>query len=304
MGNIGIDKILITTKDFRVKDLKNTVVFGRNVSIKQGGAALPIYSDLNDNKIDANSFYHNGKKAIYDISTKGLAIHFNPSKQLHPFNLISAGDTLNKHLAEVEKEMHSIGIVTSLAAPDGYYIGNKSHQTIFYNKAKELKHSKVEAITPENFARLESRFKSTDAVKRYTTITSLNELKRIDAADIDSMYKSHLNKSVFTRSQLGTQMLIDFNNEIQLYSTLKSQMPKGYFNYWLNINSIDALLVRFGSIEGIKQFLSDAGENRMTIHRNIEKLQEIIATRGVILSSRNEVTPITLLHEIKEKFAA
>ena len=55
---------------------------------------------------------------------------------------------------------------------------------MFDNKAKELKHSKVDAITPEHFARLESRFKSTDAVKRYTTITSLNELKRIDAADI------------------------------------------------------------------------------------------------------------------------
>jgi hypothetical protein len=99
-------------------------------------------------------------------------------------------------------------------------------------------------------------------------------------------------------------MLIDFENEAQLFNSLKAQMPKGYFSYWLNINSIDALLIRFGSIEGVKQFLSNAGENRMTIHRNIEKLQEIIATRGVILSSRNEVTPITLLHEIKEKFAA
>lgn len=342
MDTIGIDKILITTKDYRIKDLSDRSIFGRNRTEPQGGAALPIYSDLNDNKYDANSFYHNGKKAIYDISTKGLAIHFNPSKELHPYNLVSAGDTLNKKIAEVEKEMQSIGIVTNIdtmklsrfdlaknqsmqyplpmyhealkylkgkrsdsrTAPDGYYIGNKSHETIFYNKSKELKFRKVDAITPDNFARFEPRFKSTDAVKRYTTITSLNDLKKVDATDIDSMYKSYLNKVIFTRSKLGTQMLIDFNSEAQLFNSLKAQMPKGYFNYWLNINSIDSLLIRFGSIEGVKLFLVNAGENRMTIHRNIEKLQEIIATRGIILSSQNEVTPITLLHEIKEKFAA
>lgn len=342
MNKIGIDKILLTTKEFRVKNLSDTNIFGRNVNIQQGGAPLPIYSDLDNNRIDANSFYHNGQKGIYDISTKGLAISFNPSKDLHPYNLISTGVELNNRIEDIKKELNSIGILTDIntmklsrfdlaknnqmqyplpmyheglkllkgkrsdsrSAPDGFYVGNKSHETIFYNKGKELKHRKIEAITPDNYLRVEPRYRNTDAVKRYTTIASTYDLINIDSSDIDTMYKSYLQNVIFSRAKVGSQMLIDFDNEIQVYNALKKQMPKGYFNYWLQINSIDTLLDMFGSIDNVKRFLSDAGETRQTIHRNINKIKELIATRGVLSSSRKDVTPISLLNEIQEKFVA
>jgi hypothetical protein len=342
MDNVGIDKILLTTKEFGVKNLSNTDIFGRNVSIKQGGGELPIYRDIEGTPIQANSFYHNGQKAIYDISTKGLAIAFNPSKDLHPYNLISTGKELNNRIEDIKTELKSIGILTDInamklsrfdlaknqpmdfplpmyneglkflkgkrsdsrSAPDGYYVGNKSHETIFYNKGKELKFRKVEAITPENFLRVEPRFRNTDSVKRYTTIQSVYDLTNIDSSDIETMYKTYLKNVIFSRSKFGSQILIDFDNEIKFYNSIKSKMPKGYFNYWLQINSIDSLLNMFGSVENVKRFLTDAGENRMTIHRNLSKVKELIATRGILSSTRKEVTPISLLNEIREKFVA
>jgi hypothetical protein len=341
MENIGIDKIALTTKDFRVKDLSNTNIFGRNVSIRQGGAELPIYSDLSENKIEANNFYHNGKCAIYDIShNKGLNIHFNPSKVLHPYNLVSTGTELNSHLQAIKKEMGSIGVLTNLdtmnlsrldlaknmemshpllvyqdgfrllkgkrsdsrTAPDGFYVGNKSHETIFYDKGKELKYNKVTAITPENYLRAEIRYKKSDAVKRYSTFNNCFDLMSADPTDISGIYKTYLNDVIFSRSKIGTQMLIDFDSEIEIYNNLKAQMPKGYFGYWLQINSIDRLMNMFGSIENVKRFLTDAGENRMTIYRNIERIKELIATRGSLSTKRNEVTPLSLLAEVKQKF--
>jgi hypothetical protein len=118
------------------------------------------------------------------------------------------------------------------------------------------------------------------------------------------MYKTYLKNVIFSRSKFGSQILIDFDNEIKFYNSIKSKMPKGYFNYWLQINSIDSLLNMFGSVENVKRFLTDAGENRMTIHRNLSKIKELIATRGILSSTRKEVTPISLLNEIREKFVA
>ena len=192
----------------------------------------------------------------------------------------------------------------SRSAPDGYYVGNKSHETIFYNKGKELKFRKIDAITPENFLRVEPRFRNTDSVKRYTNIQSVYDLTNIDSSDIETIYKTYLKNVIFSRSKFGSQVLIDFDNEIKFYNSIKSKMPKGYFNYWLQINSIDSLLNMFGSVENVKRFLIDAGENRMTIHRNLSKVKELIATRGILSSTRKEVTPISLLNEIREKFVA
>jgi hypothetical protein len=188
--------------------------------------------------------------------------------------------------------------------PDSYSIGNKTHSTIFYDKQKELKYSKIEAITPNNFLRGEARFLKTPGVKRYTTIQNAYELKNVDPSDIDSMYKMYLQNVIFARSNMGDQMLIDFENEIQIYNSLKQKMPKGYFNYWLQLNSIDSLFSTFGSIDNVKTFLESTGENRMTIYRNINKLKELITTRGFLARGKKEVTPTSLLNEIRMKFVA
>lgn len=340
MNKIGIDKISLTTKEFRLENLN---LLGRKLNIAPNETnVLPMYTDLKGKQVEANSLYFNGG-ATYDISAKGLMVTFNPSKNLHPFNLTSTGKELNNQIKLVEKELKSIGIVTNIEdmklsrfdlaknqtmqhpqsmyhdglkylkgkrsesrqAPDGFYIGNKSHESLFYNKYKQLKYDKIEVIAPERLARFEARFRNTETVRRYTTISSLNELKSIENEDIDSMYKTYLNKVVFTRVNIGIQSLIDFESEAQLYQSLKSQYPKGYFNYYLNLNSAEYVLSKFGSMENFIRFLESVGENRMSIHRKVNKLKDLISTHSFLSSKKGkQVTPLTLLNEIKERFAA
>lgn len=339
MDTIGIDKILLTTKEFR---LENLTLLGRKSNIKPNNdSTLPIFKDLQGSSVEANSLYFNGG-ANYDISGKGLMVSFNPSKSSHPYNLTSTGKELNNVIGLVEREMKSIGILANIdsmklsrldlaknqvmtypvgmyhdglrylkgkrsesrAAPDGFYIANKSHETLYYNKFKELKFNKIDIIAPEQLARLEARLKKTDSVKRYTDINSLKELRTLEHTDIDFLYKSYLNKVVFTRANIGVQSLIDFDSEVQLFKTLKAQKPKGYFNYWLTLNSVEALLNNFGSIENVVRFLEQAGENRMSIHRHVVKLKDLISTRAFLSANKKEVTPMLLLNEIKERFAA
>lgn len=339
---VGIDKILISTPDYAVKDLTNRDVWGANINYKPGSGALPLYSDYSGNQIEANNFYHNGKKATYDINQRGLSITFNPSKAYHPYNLTTTGDDLNRYVDEVVKELNTIGLRANIdtmklnrvdvaqnnsmsfpvnvyqnglrylkgkrqesrEAPNGYYVSNKQHQAIFYDKEAELLSRDIIGITPPNFMRVEARLVKHKSVIRHIHADTLHALLNTSAPDINQHYKSYLNNVIFSRSKIGEQLILDFYNETKFYNDLKAQKPKGYFNYWLQVNSIDALLDMFGSIACIEAFIYEAEQNRMTAYRNVQKVKELIATKELISTSRNEITPTSLLNEIRVKFAA
>ena len=175
---IGIDKISLSTTDFKVKNITDIGKFGRNHNIKQGGSdAMQIYSDLEGHTIECNSVYSNQKIGHYDISNKkGLQIHFNPSKVFHHYNLTNTGEDLNTCIDAVKSEIKDLGIMVNfdemnlirldiakqqsmnlpliayhsayglikgkrtetIKMPNGHYIGNKTHETCFYGKQNEL----------------------------------------------------------------------------------------------------------------------------------------------------------------------
>lgn len=343
MKQAGIDKIVLTTTDVKPYNLADRQIWGKNANIKQGGGELPIYSDLEGNIEEANAFYHNSAKtgANYSYNQKGVSIQFNPSKKLHPFNLISTGKELNNYIKAIEQEAKEIMSVDfgnmnlcrfdlaknremsqpvsiyhsglrllkgrradSREQPNSYYIGNKSHTTTFYNKKEQLLNYNINAITPEFFMRGEARFLTTNSVSRYTGIKTLNQLINASTEDLEQSYKTYLNKLCFSRANVGEQMRIDFTDDIELFNKLKSQKAKGYFNYWLQVMSIDKIMEQFGSIEMLGLFLREAGENRQNIHRHISKVRELIHLKGFIDSRKNKVTDVALLEEIREKFAA
>lgn len=340
-NTIGIDKIDLQTTDFGVKKIDRSI-FGINSNTKQGGSELPIYSDLTGNKIEANGYYHNGKIASYNVNKHGLMISFNPSNKYHPFNLISTGTQLNDVIESVKSEMSEIGILANIETakltrvdvtrnailnnpfqtympslrllkgkrqsnteyPDGYLIKNKQHQTIFYDKSLKLQIDKAPVIIPTNMARGEVRATKNKSVNRHFEINNLSDLLETAPDQINSFYKDYLNSIIFKRVDFGEQSVIDFESEIKLYHTLKKQRPKGYFNDWLQICSIDTLLKLFGSIRGIEMFLIECGESRMTIHRNIKRINDLIQIRGMMSNIRKELTPSEMLHELQIKLTA
>jgi hypothetical protein len=339
----GIDKIALHSFDFSIKDLTNRDVWGFNANYRQGAGGLPIYSDTKGNRLEANKIYHQSTKtgAIYDVNQMGLLVHFNPSKAHHEYNLLSTGDELNRYVKAIQDEAKQLLNVNLLDAnlvrldlaknrameqpistyhnafrlikgkrsdtkeqPDGIYIGNKSQETTFYNKKEELAHRFIQTLTPDNFLRGEIRLKKKDSVSRYAGADTLGALLSTKPKAIEENYNSFLTKNIFSRANIGQQIRIDFKEEMQFFRELKEQRPKAYFRTWLTIQSIDNILREFGSIENLAKFFELAGEHRMNINRNVRYIKEMIAIKGSVDISRNKLTDVALLEELKLKFVA
>lgn len=177
MGNFGIDKIHLHTKDFAVRDASRQL-FGYNVSTPQGGGEVPVLMrDGTGREVVANKIHRNTNLVNYTIGTKGLLVGFNPSKRFHPYHLTGAGDGLAEVVQGVEKDMKAAGIIANLSDmklvrfdltaqhqmmqpcyqynqvfrllkgkrcknqreyPTGYQFGNTQWQTIGYDKIQAL----------------------------------------------------------------------------------------------------------------------------------------------------------------------
>lgn len=337
----GIDKIALYTLDFQVEKYCNSI-FGINANKRQGSIGLPVFHDLKGNTIEANGFYHNSKLANYDINKKGLKISFNPSKHFHPYNLVSTGEELERVVTSIQKELSEIGIKTNLNSskvvraditknaileapfdcylsalrllrgkrqqtteyPSGYLISNSLHQTIIYDKAKKLELDKANCIIPKNLFRGEVRATRGKAVSKFFNFSTLSDLMELHSSEIDNSYKKYMSEIIFNSKNTEKQLSIVFEDEIQFFKELKEKFPRGYFNEWLHVISIDELFRMFGSIKTFQLFLRENGENRTNISRFTKKIQDLIEIRGQLSNIRKQKTASEQLHEIKTKLVA
>jgi hypothetical protein len=338
----GIDKIALHTTDFEVRNYSNTI-FGINSNRRQGlKEGLPVFRDLNGAEVEANSFYHNSTLANYDINKKGLKISFNPSKQFHPYNLISTGEALESVINSIETELSEIGIKTNLNSskivraditknaileapfefylpalrlirgkrqetteyPNGYLISNSLHQTIIYDKAKKLELDEATCIIPKNLFRGEVRATKGKAVSRFFNFSKLSELMELHSSELDNSYKTYMSEIIFNSKNTEQQLSISFEDEVQFFQSLQEQFPRGYFNEWLNIFGIDYLLIKFGSLNNIQILFRESGQSRTNIYRFTKTIQRLIETRGQLSNLRREKTASEQLHEIKTKLIA
>jgi hypothetical protein len=162
---------------------------------------------------------------------KGLIVTFNPSKHHHQFNLSNVGsDNFKQSMFDVQNELTNVyGIEAnienmnltrldiakqqSMQLPlnqytkaydmikgkrtfelqyfDSHYQRNKSHEAYFYNKQAELIYNKINAITPENFLRVEARFKKGKVVKRIANIDTLKKLANRSEDEINALYNNY-----------------------------------------------------------------------------------------------------------------
>ena len=117
MKSFGVDKIHLTTRDFKIKDCKSGK-FGIDTSLKQGGKEAPwLMKDEFGHEISAWKAYHNSEKGLgnYTIDHHGLLVSFNPSKIHHPYNLVSVQDKGYKEaITAIKKEMKDIGVTVDL----------------------------------------------------------------------------------------------------------------------------------------------------------------------------------------------
>ena len=117
MKSFGVDKIHLTTRDFKVKDC-HSGNFSIESGLKQGGKEAPwLMRDESGHDVSAWKMYHNSEKGLghYSFSPNGLMVSFNPSKIHHPYNLVSVQDKGYKEaITAIKKEMTDIGVAVDL----------------------------------------------------------------------------------------------------------------------------------------------------------------------------------------------
>lgn len=334
----GIDGIHLTSIDFVVKDIGKLKSTGWRQSTggEIGEEPKILIKDFSGNDLRANKIYNNNCDiANYDISPYGLLIHFNPSKTLHAYNLISTGKDLNYIVKSVQKEVQSIGIdvnidsmklsrfdiakqatmkydvsqyssafkllhakrATKKEYPSGYYFSNKSRECVFYDKSLEAKIDEV------NFMRGEVKYKDTKTTQRATQIISLNQLRETSHEEINSFYSKHIIDNVFCRKNIGFQSVLDFNSEVQIMKSFIEKSKRGAWMQYLAMHNIDEVLNDFGSIDKFIECWSEAGYKRRQLFTMKSEIKQMINKKSFLDNRRKKVTATALLDEVYQKFA-
>lgn len=236
--DIGIDKILLTTKAFKVSDRCS-------FRIKQG--------DIVEGEIVESTLFTDSKgevkgtKAIYNsilanvtIDPRGLKLEYNPSKLLHPYHLNNDNQSLKEIYTAIKADLKDNGILLPLEVelsvsrldiarneqmsrpigfyaplfsslkgkrqsnkeyPNSYYFYNKSQESNFYDKEKALEFEYKGRNVPEiepHTMRGELRAKKRDAVGRIYRFNDFSLLLKSSPEYRIERYKGHLKSQLFS----------------------------------------------------------------------------------------------------------
>lgn len=332
---IGIDKIALTSQEFRCVDLSN---FGRNENHKPGKALPYIATDQKGVEYFGTNMYLQTDSTVIDINSKGVLVVFNPCKLKHPYklnsDLSSITDTIKTEVlkagldmdlencsvaridltkqAEMEQPVHNYNDafgylrgkrLVSKSYPSGYSFGNKSTECVMYDKGVEMV-SKFKMKIPEsNFMRAEVKYKRTKNVITELQCQTYQTLLNTDEDQLNSSYNNYLNKRVFSKMHDGEQLTLNFKNEVQLLKGYLSKYPRGGITKYLFNLGIEAAIELFGSLEGIKHLLEASEVPRRTIYRTLQQLNIEMQHKATLDKQRgiNTGTPLnTIASRLKE----
>lgn len=332
--NTGFDKLHLFSKDFIIKD---TSIFGQNRNISQGKtekdiSIITIDKGSHMENIQANNIYFNHDLFNFSVNRLGAQILFNPSKILHPYELLSDINEVKRVTGRITDIMSKEGIKlnitdTSITRIDlakqavtdrslysyryafdfmrgkrlktvrfegGYRWGNNTHEVQIYDKG-------IESSLPfKNLNRLEAKFKKTKYIQAKTGLNKLNDLFQTDNGYINGIYKNYLINTIFD-SQIKTQTVLDFNNEVQKLARFKEKGRNAVLNY-LVASNIETLINKFGSIEVLFDMMKEVGFDKASISRQRKYIQEVLSYS--CNNSTSNININVLINELKQKFAA
>ena len=109
----GIDKLMITTQSFIIKDASQT-----GLQVKHGFTNLAtgeqnnpyLFTDKKGRKVEGVSAFLNTEQYGLNINQYGMQIVFNPSKAYHPYELCTDTKVLQERIETLSKDLYNKGI--------------------------------------------------------------------------------------------------------------------------------------------------------------------------------------------------
>lgn len=328
----GIDKIWLSTRDF---DIANGQTMGFMKITKQGQDESTLPYLFKDRKGDAYS----GSQALYKgqtldftvaVNHLGLSLQYNPSKIIHPFNLLSDMDEIKRIDKQINYELKDVGIffnslttnptridfakqdfmprsidnyfpvfnflegkrMRGQAYDTGFTFENKRHEFCFYSKGHEL--GSCDLL---DLMRAENRLKKPDVISKSLGYNRFSDFLDSDAVEWNAHYVKYLNEKIFRNERQG--VIFDFDNEVEKLKMFKS-MGRNAMNHYLITTSLDNILQSFGNLKFLWKIMDEAGFSRQAINKEKIKIRELLQ-----MTRKNKVLSIgSLIEELRQKFAA
>lgn len=332
----GIDKLVLTTRDFSIK---NVSVLGQNRNIPQGKTEeeLPVLGiDTGFGHMEmirANSVYFNDETGIFNFSVNrtGAQVIFNPSKILHDYNLVTdlkqvkkAGDLVTKRLHDqginltldsasvsrldlAKQDIMTRGIYGYSAAfsfmrgkrmtSTGYKDGYRWGNTQHETTAYD---KGIESNLPiENLIRVEGKFKTTKTVQKRSGIKNYADILQSDSGHLTDIYNRYLNDVLFGKN-VSFQTSINFEQEVEKLKYFK-QKGRAAVRDYLICNSINGLISQYGSIDVLFDIMDKAGYSKGQISKERQKIYALMQIGNGQVS---EISIPALINELRLCFAA
>jgi len=257
-GVIGIDKLVLATKEFSLKTmppmvLHNTKPYGEEESL------LAVTQD--GRRIQASRIYVPTDRlevcSNISINRYGLNVSLNPNKAFHDYHQAEGVGHIEETLKNVQKELKEFGVSTDMkhhnisridVARDnsmtesydtykplydtlrarqmqatqyttGVEVGNRSRSVVFYDKGEDVKRRTGEIISESNLVRGEVRLKNTKKVKSSTYFnTTSNLVKYVD--HVPTVYKKEMDNVLKGLKIMSEddQIIIPFDDDITLFN--------------------------------------------------------------------------------------
>jgi hypothetical protein len=330
----GIDMVHLHTRDFKVMDrrhLTTNTAEGPNIQPQA------LYVDSAGAVVMGKNSYHNGKWVRVDIDNHGMRVSFNPSKILHPYNLLTDTAKIPDILRVAEKELSAVGVkanllecglsrldltkqdtmpqpvmvysdafkllkgkrLASVQYPNGFVFRNGTMEVVFYDKGEELQDSSL-----YNFMRGEVKYKKGKVVRSETQLGSLSDLIEAGPEHLTSCYNSFLNRRVFSQQYVGEQLALDFTGEVQLLKILRGMSERGAIRRYFSLEGIEVKLRKLGGFEGLKRLLFEAGFVKSRVSTVVREVEQELQMKAFLDSSREENTVTKMIAEVQMVFAA
>lgn len=330
----GIDKLVLTTRDFRVSDvtplnIQPVMKFAGQADVNEGGNVL---FTCQGEPVHASKAFLNTEDFTVNFSKYGMSVTFNPSKVVHESNLLTDAAQLASVTNSIERKLQENCIHASLMGAGvsrldiakqskmprmvSYYApafdqmsfkGVRSNNVNHGAETFSIRNKTVEACfydkqkelnpagMPSDFMRAELRLRNAGGVKRYAGATCMGEVIKMQQEGWNYVYTNYLNRKVF--ADTSEQLAFDYAGLDALVKHLAEVQDKGIVSTALSVIGIKEV---FDTI-GIDRFLASFVPyvDARTIRRHKNKLQEIAQLSSLI---GTPVNTLELIQELKTQF--
>jgi hypothetical protein len=330
----GIDKLVLTTREYRVTDTKPLNI---QPSMKFAGQSVEdsgsnvLFTCQGEPIFGAKAFLNTDQFAV-NFSQYGMSVTFNPSKLKHEYNLLTDADELEQVSMYLEGQLKEHCIHASLMSAGvsrldiakqatmprqvSYYApafdqmrfkGVRSNNVNHGAETFSVRNKTVEACfydkqkelnpagMPSDFMRAELRLRNSNGVKRYAGSTCLGEVIQMKQEGWNYVYSNYLDKKLF--SEASEQLSFDYAGLDAMVKHLATMQDKGLVSTALGVIGVKQVFDTIGIDRFLNSFIPYV--DARTIRRHKIRLQEMAELSSMI---GTPVNTLELIHELKTEF--